>query len=456
LEDQLQFDNSRESFAIDRAHRLGRRNKTFSRRPIIVAFRDYIDTERILSRAYMLRPTRFAIDRDYPIEINKARSLLWNRYKELKRAGKKVSIQYPAKLVLEGKVIENALPDWYEILKGNRIEPVVSATVNAANSRAMQAKAQTTEHTNKTNDTSYKGANTYSKRYNTGVQNRVQNMWSEVVSQNSQSCDKVYRHGSESSDMTVDENDEDDADAEFYSQYVSRMGDVETNRNTSLLQGRMGPCEEPQPTLLSMTDFPPLNNSPDTTKPAPIMNQNSNIDKQYSTQLCINKQTLENDSSKTASRSNAVTNQQKVQGLSQDRVAVASPDGAAQDGRSDRGSQGFDQVERQDSDRVSLRTDRGATHEHLDRGGQGPDKGQEIVHELNTASRSDRVTQSEMHDRNERNERKHDAPGGSGSTSDAQTYQRGAREKDRAPHVQSDHGRHDRGGHAGRGRQHPK
>ena len=63
------------------------------------------------------------------MEINKARGVLWNRYKELKRAGKNVSMQYPAKLVMDGRVIENALPDWYDILQEQRVEPFESECV---------------------------------------------------------------------------------------------------------------------------------------------------------------------------------------------------------------------------------------------------------------------------------------------------------------------------------------
>ena len=50
-------------------------------------------------------------------------------------------MQYPAKLVLDGKAIENAFPDWYDILKNDRVEHVESETVWAANERAKRAKA---------------------------------------------------------------------------------------------------------------------------------------------------------------------------------------------------------------------------------------------------------------------------------------------------------------------------
>ena len=67
---------------IERAHRLGSlsndsyRNKPEPKRPIIVRFRDYNDTELVMQRAYRLRNSVFSVDRDYPKEISQARKEL--------------------------------------------------------------------------------------------------------------------------------------------------------------------------------------------------------------------------------------------------------------------------------------------------------------------------------------------------------------------------------------------
>lgn len=45
-------------------------------------------------------------------------------------------MQYPAKLVMDGRVIENALPDCYDILQEQRVEPFESECVQKANERA--------------------------------------------------------------------------------------------------------------------------------------------------------------------------------------------------------------------------------------------------------------------------------------------------------------------------------
>ena len=89
---------------LERAHRLGRRREDRSTpRPVIVAFRDYYDTELILQEANKLRNTGFSIHRDYPHEIAQARKSLWGMYKDARAIYRnRVSIQYPARLVVNG------------------------------------------------------------------------------------------------------------------------------------------------------------------------------------------------------------------------------------------------------------------------------------------------------------------------------------------------------------------
>ena len=74
-----------------------------------------MDVEQILSRAYLLKGSQFGIDRDYPKEILNARKLLWNRYKELRKDGENVTFQYPARLVINRRVVEDDFPDWYDV-----------------------------------------------------------------------------------------------------------------------------------------------------------------------------------------------------------------------------------------------------------------------------------------------------------------------------------------------------
>ena len=110
---------------LARAHRLGPRKVGYSHphRPIIVNFRDFCDTDIIMSKASMLRSTPFSISYDLPKEINEARKKLWDELKSIKASKPSVNYQilYPAKLVVEGKTVRDEFPDWNEIMKGSRI-----------------------------------------------------------------------------------------------------------------------------------------------------------------------------------------------------------------------------------------------------------------------------------------------------------------------------------------------
>ena len=119
LEEKLGVD---ELPAIERAHRLGRFNRLKRSRPIIVAFSFYTDTEEILSLAGSLKGKSFSINRDYPMEITNARRTLWPQFKSARaHPTNRVSIVYPAKLLVNGRVACDMFPDWDLIMKGSRI-----------------------------------------------------------------------------------------------------------------------------------------------------------------------------------------------------------------------------------------------------------------------------------------------------------------------------------------------
>ena len=107
---------------LERAHRLGRFDSTKTG-PIIVAIRDFCDTQEILDASSTLRGTEYGISRDYPSEISKARQSLWKQYKTTREANprKKVTLEFPARIYVDGVVVADAFPDWYPILQGSRI-----------------------------------------------------------------------------------------------------------------------------------------------------------------------------------------------------------------------------------------------------------------------------------------------------------------------------------------------
>lgn len=130
---------------IPRVHRLGK-FKAGSTRPMIVYFLDFRDTELVLANANKLKNTNFNINRDFPKEIVNARKSLWPEYKKLRglNPDSKVSIVYPAKLVVDGRVVADVFPYWNSIIQGNRIP--VGKPVFTNNVPVNITMSQSSEH----------------------------------------------------------------------------------------------------------------------------------------------------------------------------------------------------------------------------------------------------------------------------------------------------------------------
>ncbi|KAH3787272.1 hypothetical protein DPMN_165393 [Dreissena polymorpha] len=91
---------------------------------MIVRFRDYIDTETILSKAYKLNRIHFGLDRQYPKEIARARKELYQS-KEAEyapRSNKRVQIKYPAALFINDRSIEHKFQEWFSVLGIDRLK----------------------------------------------------------------------------------------------------------------------------------------------------------------------------------------------------------------------------------------------------------------------------------------------------------------------------------------------
>ena len=83
-----------------------------------------------MSNAHILPNREYGINRDCRDEAVKARFRLWADYKNEKHKHRrgKVHIGFPAKLVVEGKVVRDEFPDWRETLKGSRAELITKNT----------------------------------------------------------------------------------------------------------------------------------------------------------------------------------------------------------------------------------------------------------------------------------------------------------------------------------------
>ena len=70
-----------------------------------------------------LKGTGIGVSRDYPQELIKARRPLRAEMNDLKKQfpNAKISIQYPAKLIVDGRVHKDMFPRWREIMKRDRL-----------------------------------------------------------------------------------------------------------------------------------------------------------------------------------------------------------------------------------------------------------------------------------------------------------------------------------------------
>ena len=102
-----------EQNVIIRAHLIGcyRGNNP---RPVIVAFQEYILSERISNLGYMLRDTKFRTSHDHPRETTCARKTLCPHLKQAKALNPmaNVTILYPSKFVVNGRVVNDLIPEW--------------------------------------------------------------------------------------------------------------------------------------------------------------------------------------------------------------------------------------------------------------------------------------------------------------------------------------------------------
>ena len=135
LAENLDLDPDR--ICIQRAHRVGKPIKPRRsviglaankprHRPLIALFRDYQDVELILGSASKLQGKGFGINRDYPPEIIAARKPLFAEKKKLQLANptSKISIQYPAKLYMDGRLVKDALPMWQTNIRKSRLDSI--------------------------------------------------------------------------------------------------------------------------------------------------------------------------------------------------------------------------------------------------------------------------------------------------------------------------------------------
>ena len=77
-----------------------------------------------MSQGSYLKNSPHSVSRDYPLEITNARKLLWDELKQIKsqNPSAKVSVGYPAKLIMNNQICFDLFPEWDSVVRGSRID----------------------------------------------------------------------------------------------------------------------------------------------------------------------------------------------------------------------------------------------------------------------------------------------------------------------------------------------
>ena len=77
-----------------------------------------------MANVNILRDSVYSVNRDFPSEISRGRTLLWPKLKQVRQQYPlaKSSLGYPAKIIMNGKVIEDLFPECDTIIRGSRID----------------------------------------------------------------------------------------------------------------------------------------------------------------------------------------------------------------------------------------------------------------------------------------------------------------------------------------------
>ena len=93
------------------------------------------------------------------VEITNARRTLWPKFKAARaHPSNRVSISYPAKLLVNGAVVCDMFPDWDQIMKGSRISLEQSGVTNNSDGTS-HSNIATAANDRYQNDDSYPGNN---------------------------------------------------------------------------------------------------------------------------------------------------------------------------------------------------------------------------------------------------------------------------------------------------------
>lgn len=135
LYDNLDIDSS--EIDIEFASKFGQsrdHNYRPRKRATVVTFQHTDQVDYCLRRAFKLAGTSYAIDRDYPQEIQQARKRLWPEFKRLRTEHRSAAkLIFPAAIKVGSTIVRDEFPDWDRLVNG-RVSPNTTPITGVANS----------------------------------------------------------------------------------------------------------------------------------------------------------------------------------------------------------------------------------------------------------------------------------------------------------------------------------
>lgn len=114
-----------------------RYSRKLRKRAVMVTFRYSADVNTCMKNEYRLGDSAYAVDRDYPYEVQQARKKLWPDFKRLGKEHRSAAkLIFPATIIVGGRIVCDEFPGWENLINGRVVNVVnnIQSTQSAPNS----------------------------------------------------------------------------------------------------------------------------------------------------------------------------------------------------------------------------------------------------------------------------------------------------------------------------------
>ena len=231
----------------------------------------------------MLKGTPFSIDHDLPKEIIEARKHIWRELKEIRSHNHRVKYQivYPAKLIVEGKVVRDEFSDWNEVIRASRLSDFTHIDISD-DSSMIKEHEYTMTHSKQSSSVNH----THALAGKTNMSRDHCDKYSEAMDTSS-SCSNDYRTSEQAKVIDLVRSTAADS-SQSVRQEESTLGSVGSIRRTIGMQNtenattNLGQEGHKRSNSCTPSLFRPYNESSslpgsDLTNPKPISNSSKKI-----------------------------------------------------------------------------------------------------------------------------------------------------------------------------------